>query len=86
MEWTTEHGMFFCREVKAFDVYQHKPGSKERGKCLDRIAESLNSTEQPWFKVDQKLLRDRIKKLLKLYVQKERDASIWGGRRAHRTR
>ena len=86
MEWTTEHGMLSCWEVKAFDLYQYKPGSKERGKCLDRIAESLNSTEQPWFKVDQRLLRDRIKKLLKLYVEKKRDASIWGGRRAHRTR
>ena len=70
MEWTKEHDMLFCREVIAFDLYQYKPGSKERGQCLDRIAESLNSIEEPWFKIDQRSLRDRIKKLLKLYVEK----------------
>ena len=70
MEWTTEHDMLFCREVIAFDLYQYKPGSKERGQCLDRIAESLNSIEESWFQADQKSLRDRIKKLLKLYVEK----------------
>lgn len=61
--------MVFCREVMAFELYEHKPGSKERGPCIDRIAESLNSIEEPWFKVDQRSLKDRIKKLLK-YVEK----------------
>ena len=70
MEWTTQHDILFCREEIAFDVYRYKPGSKERGRCLDRIAESLNSIEEPWLKVDQRSLRDRIKKLLKLYVEK----------------
>ena len=70
MEWTTEHDILFCRKVIAFDLYQCKPGSKERGQCLDRIAENLNSTEEAWYKVDQRSLRDRTKKLLKLYVEK----------------
>ena len=61
--------MVFCREVMAFELYEYKPGSKERGPCIDRIAESLNSIEEPWFKVDQRSLKDRIKKLLK-YVEK----------------
>ena len=47
MDWTTEHDMFFCREVIGFDLYQYKPGSKEKGQCLDRTVESLNSTEEP---------------------------------------
>ena len=61
--------MVFCREIMAFELYEYKPGSKERGPCIDRIAESLNSIEEPWFKVDQRSLKDRIKKLLK-YVEK----------------
>ena len=74
MDWTTEHDMFFCREVIGFDLYQYKPGSKEKGQCLDRTVESLNSTEEPWLRVDQRSLRDRIKKLTKLYVEKRSKA------------
>lgn len=70
MEWTTEHDMLFCRKVIAFDLYQYKPGSKERRQFLDRIKESLDSTKETCFKVDQKLLRGRIKKVLKTYVEK----------------
>ena len=70
MDWSSEHEILFCREVIAHELYSHKPGSKERGQCLDRIAESLNSIENPYFKVDQRSLRDKIKKLLLNYVQK----------------
>ena len=62
--------MLFYREVIAFDLYQYKPRPKERGQCFDRIAESLSSIEDSWFKVDQRSLKDRRKKLLKLYVEK----------------
>ena len=70
MEWTPEQDILFCRKFMAFDLYHYKPGSTERGQCLDRIAESLNSIGEPWFKVDEGSLRDRIKKLPKLYVEK----------------
>lgn len=56
MEWTTEHGMLFCREIIAFDLCQYKPGSKETGQCLDSIAERLDSSEEPGFKVEDRLL------------------------------
>ena len=85
MEWTTEHDMFFCREVIAFDLYQYKPGSKEKGQCLDRIVESLNSIEKPWLRVDQRSLRDRIKKLIKLYVGKRSKAMQASGVEIERT-
>ena len=85
MEWTTEHDMFFCREVIAFDLYQYKPGSKEKGQCLDRIVESLNSIEEPWLRVDQRSLRDRIKKLIKLYVGKRSKAMQASGVEIERT-
>ena len=54
-----------CREM-----YHHKDGSQERGQCLDQISESLNSVSTTWFKVAQKALKDKIKKLLQLYVTK----------------
>ena len=58
MEWTTEQDILFCCKLMAFDLYHYKPGSTERGQCLDRTAESLNSIGEPWFKVDQGSLRD----------------------------
>ena len=57
-----------CREIILSNFYQHRDGSRERGQCLDRIAESLNDVTTIWFKVDQRALRDKIKKLLQLYV------------------
>ena len=70
MEWTDQLDVPFCREVIAFELFTHKPGSKERGKCYDRIAESFNAVKDVYFKLDQRALRDRIKKLLKLHVRK----------------
>ena len=60
MIWSKEH------ELRD-DIYQHIDGSRERGQCFDRIAESLNSVTTIGFKVDQRALRDKIKKLLQLY-------------------
>ena len=51
-------------------MYQQKDGCHERGRSLDRIAESLNSVTTIWFKVDQRAFRDKIKKLLQLHVTK----------------
>ena len=52
------------------DMYPHKDGSHERGKCLDRIAESLNYVSTIRLKDDQRASRDKIKKLLQLYITK----------------
>ena len=51
-------------------MFTHKPTSKERGQCYDRIAESLSAVKDVYFKVDQRALRDRIEKLLKLHASK----------------
>ena len=45
------------------------PGSKERGQCYDRIAESLNAVKDGYFKLHPKALRDTIKKLPKFACQ-----------------
>ena len=67
MIWSKEHKLTLCREIVLHDMYQHKDDSRERGQCLDRIAESLNFVTVIWFKIDQRALRDKIK-LLQLYV------------------
>ena len=38
----------FCREVIAFELYPHKPGSRERGQDFSRIADSLNAISEPF--------------------------------------
>ena len=73
MDWTEDHDVLFCREVIASDLFTHKPGSRERGACLEKIANCLNSLEMPWFKVDQRSLRDRIKKLLAQFTKKKNE-------------
>ena len=70
MAWTDQHNVLFCREVVAFDLFTHKPGAKEHGQCYDQIKEILNAVKDVYFKVYQRALRDRIKKLLKLHVSK----------------
>ena len=54
----------------AFELFTQKSGPKERGKSYDRIAESINPVKDVYFKVDQRALSDRIKKLLKFHVSK----------------
>ena len=65
-----QHEVLFWREVIAFELFTHKPGSKEHGECYDRITESLNTVKDVYFKKDQRALRDRIKKHLKFHVSK----------------
>ena len=50
-----------------------------RGQCLDCIAESLNSVTTIWFKVDKRTLRDKITKLLQLYVTKRKKKECSSG-------
>ena len=70
MIWSEEHELMLYREIVLHDMRQHKDSSRERRQCLHRIAESLNSVTTIWFKVDQRALRDKIKKLLQLYDTK----------------
>ena len=80
MVWTEDYEVLFCREVRLRDLYRCKDGSRERGHCLDRIAESVNAVPTLWFKVDQGALRDKLNKFLKDYISKrnkeERDTGI----------
>ena len=53
-----EHIVILCREILIEEPYQFKHGSRERGRCWDKIANSLNAMERPKFAVDQRGVRD----------------------------
>ena len=55
-----------------FELWKYKLGSRERGNCLDRIAESLNQLQEPFFNVSQKSIRDRLKILERDFKRKDR--------------
>ena len=53
MKWSGEHDVMLGREIMLFELCRkYKARSRERGQCLDRIAESLNHLnhlERPFF-------------------------------------
>ena len=71
MTWTEEHDLLFLREMVVSNPFQFKGGSRERGKAMDAIADVLNAMKKPYFKVDQRALRDHLNKLLKEYRRKK---------------
>ena len=75
MKWTKEHDVLLGKEVMLFELLKYKLGSRERGNCLDRIAESLNQLQEPFFNVSQKSIRDRLKILERDFKRKDRNAS-----------
>ena len=60
MKWSGELDVMLGREIVLFELWKHKAGNRERGQCLDRIAESLNHLERPSFSVSKKSVRDRF--------------------------
>ena len=60
MEWTEAHDVLLCREIRFQDPFQHRKGSADRGKVWSAIAESVNSSVEPTFKVTQRAVRERF--------------------------
>lgn len=85
MKWTGEHDLMLGREILLFELRKYKAGSRERGQCLDRIAESLNQLKRPFFSVTQKSVRDRLKILERDYKKKERFEKNASGISAEKT-
>ena len=73
MHWTEEHEKMLCREIIVNDLFQHKDMTRERGQCLDNIADTLNAVTTVFFKVDQRAIRDKLKKLLKEFIAKKNE-------------
>ena len=60
MEWSSAHDVLLCREVRCQEPYVHKKGSNDRGKVWSDIADSLNASADPQFKVSQRGVRERF--------------------------
>ena len=71
--WSEEHDIMLCRKILVEEPHNFKHRSRERGRCWDRTAESLNKIDQPKFIVDQSAVRDRFVKLEKACKKKTRD-------------
>ena len=72
MKWITDHDIEFCREVLIFKLFQTKKKSIERGQGSETIATDLEKLEYPSFRVDQRSVRNRLRKLLLQFRKKER--------------
>ena len=70
MIWTNQHDILLCREILLEEPYKFKHGSRERGQCWDKIANSLSHVEKPRFIVDQRSVRDHFMKLEKSHKRK----------------
>ena len=71
MNWTEEHDILLCREIIVEESFKLKFGSRERGKCWDKIAENLNAVEATSFCVDQRSVRERYVKLERAFKVKK---------------
>ena len=72
MKWTERHDIEFCKEVIVSKLFGTRKKSAERGKVWETIAQNLEKLEFPKFKVDQRSVRDRLKKLLLQFQRKDR--------------
>ena len=43
MKWSGEHDVMLGREIMLFELWKYNARSRERGQCLDRMAESQYS-------------------------------------------
>ena len=53
MFWLDIHDELLCQEVIVLQPYMSRPSKKERGNDLSRIADSLDSIDNPQFHVNQ---------------------------------
>ena len=61
MKWISKHDIMLDRETLLFELWKYKSGSREKGQCLDKIAENLNQIKELYFNVNKKSVRDRLK-------------------------
>ena len=73
MKWIVQHDLTLCGEVLLQEPFKHPKNSKERGEVWSNIAVSLNSLENPSFKVSKRSVRDRLTLLQTKYKGKIRE-------------
>lgn len=79
MEWTEIHDALLCRDVLLEEPYKYKKGSNEKGKKWIEIAKDLNKSEEVKFKVTQRGVRERMERLQKKYMEKQKEEESASG-------
>ena len=72
MEWTELYDLNLCEEVLVVEPWKHPYCSKERGDSWNEIANNLNASDHPTFKVLKRSVRDRLTLLQQKYKAKMR--------------
>ena len=73
MHWTEKHDDALVKEILLYEPWNYKKGSIERGTVWKNIAESLNKMTSIIFVVDDRAVRDRMKRIEKKYIRKRND-------------
>lgn len=60
MEWKEQHDVLLCREILLTEPYRYKKGSVDKGKAWSSIADTLNCSQEPKFRVMQRSVRERF--------------------------
>ncbi|XP_046864768.1 stress response protein NST1-like [Xenia sp. Carnegie-2017] len=79
MKWTAKHDIELCKEVVVSQIFETRKKSIERGKLWDSIARKLEFHDHLCFRVDQRSVRDRMRKLIANYRKKEREERAASG-------
>jgi hypothetical protein len=73
MKWTEAHDIELCKEVVVSKLFETEKMSIERGQIWEFIAKNLEKLEYPCFHIDQRSVRDRLRKLLIQFRKKDRE-------------
>ena len=62
MVWNSAKDELLCSEILLMKTYQYKARSRERGNAWKQITDALNliSTENTYFRVDYRAVRERF--------------------------
>ena len=72
MAWTKQQDVLLCRQTLLIDVFQFKPGTKERGHAWESISADLASITEVDFYVNKRSVRERLTLLIENFKKHER--------------
>ena len=72
-KWSKDHDVLLARESLVCEPFKFKSRSRESGQAWEVITKNLNAIEVPRFRVSERAVRDRAKRMLKNYTFKIRE-------------
>ena len=70
MTWTKEHDVMLCREMLVIQPFRFKHGTRDRGRCWEKIAQNMSDIAHLNFIVDMRGVSDRFGKVEKNFKKK----------------